>query len=71
MGKVVLLTGASSGLGLESALYLTKKGYVVFGTSRNPDNFKISIPFKLIKLEITDLTSIKTCVSKILFEWEK
>ena len=66
MGKVVLVTGASSGLGLESALYLTKKGYIVFGTSRNPGNFKTSIPFRLIKLEITDLTSIEACVSKVL-----
>ena len=62
----VLVTGASSGLGLESALYLTKKGYVVFGTSRNPNNFKKSIPFRLIKLEITDLTSIEACLSKVL-----
>ena len=66
MGKVVLLTGASSGLGLESALYLTKKGYVVFGTSRNPHKLNKSIPFELIKLEITDLTSINACVSKVL-----
>ena len=71
MGKVVLVTGASSGLGLESALYLTKKGYVVFGTSRNPDKLNKSIPFELIKLEITDLTSIKDlCIKSIVFERE-
>ncbi|NHJ38779.1 MAG: SDR family oxidoreductase [Asgard group archaeon] len=34
MNKVVVITGASSGLGLSHAIYLTYKGYTVFGTSR-------------------------------------
>lgn len=34
MTKVVVITGASSGLGLSHAIYLTYKGYTVFGTSR-------------------------------------
>ena len=36
MSKIVLVTGASSGLGQAIAEYLFHKGYVVFGTSRNP-----------------------------------
>jgi NAD(P)-dependent dehydrogenase (short-subunit alcohol dehydrogenase family) len=36
MNKVVVVTGASSGLGLSHAIYLTHLGYTVFGTSRNP-----------------------------------
>jgi NADP-dependent 3-hydroxy acid dehydrogenase YdfG len=32
--KVVLITGASSGIGGKTAEYLAKRGYVVFGTSR-------------------------------------
>ncbi|MHA1340521.1 MAG: SDR family NAD(P)-dependent oxidoreductase [Promethearchaeota archaeon] len=35
--KVVLITGASSGIGLATAIYLLNKGFVVFGTSRKPD----------------------------------
>lgn len=66
MQKVVLITGASSGLGLATALYLTKKGYVVFGTSRNPEKFTQSIPFELLPLEITDINSIETCVAEVL-----
>lgn len=34
MKKVVVITGASSGLGLSHAIFLTDKGYTVFGTSR-------------------------------------
>ncbi len=34
MNKVVVITGASSGLGLSHAIFLTYKGYTVFGTSR-------------------------------------
>lgn len=34
MKKVVLITGASSGIGLSTAQYLLKKGYIVYGVSR-------------------------------------
>ncbi|QEE15551.1 SDR family oxidoreductase [Promethearchaeum syntrophicum] len=33
----VLITGASSGIGLTCAIYLTYKGYKVIGTSRHPE----------------------------------
>ena len=35
MKKVILITGASSGLGKTTADYLASKGHIVFGTSRN------------------------------------
>ncbi len=34
MNKIIVITGASSGIGLSHAVYLTYKGYTVFGTSR-------------------------------------
>ncbi len=39
MAKAIVITGATSGLGLSHAVYLISKGYTVFGTSRkeNPD----------------------------------
>lgn len=66
MQKVVLITGASSGLGLATALHLKKIGYSVFGTSRNPKKYTQSIPFELIPLEITDTNSIKACVAEVI-----
>ena len=35
-GQVVLITGASSGIGQAAARRLTAAGYRVFGTSRRP-----------------------------------
>ena len=38
MSKIVLVTGASRGIGLEAAKYLSKEGYKVIGTSRGDFN---------------------------------
>ncbi|MDP4090230.1 MAG: SDR family oxidoreductase [Bacillota bacterium] len=35
--KVVLVTGASSGIGKATAIYLSERGIKVYGTSRNPN----------------------------------
>ena len=37
MKKTVLITGASSGIGLESALYFAEKGWNTVATMRNPE----------------------------------
>ena len=34
--KVVLITGASSGMGRATVLYLAKHGYIVYAGSRTP-----------------------------------
>ncbi len=56
MTKKVLITGASSGLGLSHAIYLTSKGYKVIGTSRNAENLDLD---KLKKKFIRDHTKYK------------
>ena len=38
MSKIVLITGASRGIGLEAAKYFSKEGYKVIGTSRGDFN---------------------------------
>lgn len=71
MQKVVLISGASSGLGKATALHLSKLGYRVFGTSRNPKKYTEKLPFKLLPLEITDAASINACVTQILKQTDR
>ena len=34
MKKVIIITGANSGIGLKTAIYLSKLDYIVYGTGR-------------------------------------
>ncbi len=68
MSKVVLITGGSSGIGKSVGEYLIKKGFIVYGTSRNPQNYSES-QFPILALDVTDNESIVSCV-KIVVEKE-
>lgn len=50
--KVVLITGASSGVGQATARLLSQKGYKVFGTTRNPTSAKAIPAFDLLALDV-------------------
>lgn len=62
---VVLITGGSSGIGKSIGVYLTQKGYIVYGTSRNPSGFSDFSPFTLLQLDVADTASILTAVKII------
>ena len=65
MSKVVLVTGGSSGIGKAVGEFLLQKGFIVYGTSRNPENYKNSkIP--LLALDVTDKQSISICINELL-----
>ncbi len=68
MTKVVLITGASSGIGKAIATFLSSKGYVVYGTSRNPSKITEDLPFNLIELDVAKSETIKTAVDTIINE---
>ena len=65
MGKVILVTGASSGIGLACATALQAKGHTVYGSARDVTRIK-SVSFKPIALDVTDDASVKAAISKII-----
>ncbi|AOW10580.1 SDR family oxidoreductase [Flavobacterium gilvum] len=65
MNKVVLITGASSGIGKSIGEFLHHKGFVVYGTSRNPERVLNSV-FPLITLDVRNADSIHSAVAKII-----
>jgi short-subunit dehydrogenase len=65
MSKVVLITGASSGIGKSVATFLKSKGYIVYGTSRNPKNIE-NFTFELIALDVLKVATISNAVNFII-----
>lgn len=63
--KVVLITGASSGIGKRTAEYLVEQGYRVFGTSRNPKAPE-SNGVTMLALDVTEDTSVQACVEAVV-----
>ena len=65
MSKVVLITGGSSGIGKSIGEFLHQKGFMVYGTSRNPEKITNSI-FPLVALDVRDKQSIVNCVAEVI-----
>lgn len=65
MSKVVLITGGSSGIGKSVGEFLTQKGFIVYGTSRNPERYSKS-QFSLVKLDVSDTKSIEEAVKMVI-----
>ncbi|MCL7763067.1 SDR family oxidoreductase [Polaribacter sp. Z014] len=65
MSKVVLITGASSGIGKSIATFLSEKGYKVYGTSRNPKNSE-NFSFDLIALDVLKVDTINKAIDFII-----
>src|SRR6202012_281618 len=65
MSKVILVTGASSGLGLATANALAAAGHIVYGASRSIKN-AAGTSFKTLQMDVTDDASVNAAVSQIL-----
>ena len=66
--KRVLLTGASTGIGRAIADRLTESGYQVWGTSRNPARLPAHANFHPLELDLSDMDSIPSVVTRALEE---
>lgn len=63
--SVVLVTGASRGIGQATAALLAAQGYQVFGTATKPSG-KDAAGFEMLPLDVTSDESVAGCVSCVL-----
>lgn len=65
--QVILITGASSGMGKETALHLIKEGHVVYGAARRVEQMKElqEAGGYAVKLDVTDQDQINKVVKQI------
>jgi NAD(P)-dependent dehydrogenase (short-subunit alcohol dehydrogenase family) len=76
MQDSVLITGASTGLGRESALYLAERGFRVYATMRDfdrrdsleEDAGKRNVQLRILRLDVTDRGSIDQALETVLKE---
>jgi NAD(P)-dependent dehydrogenase (short-subunit alcohol dehydrogenase family) len=74
--KIVIITGSSSGIGLESALLLARNGYITYATMRSPEKDtsikaavqKERLPIRVIQLDVNDDNSVKIAIDHIVSE---
>jgi NAD(P)-dependent dehydrogenase (short-subunit alcohol dehydrogenase family) len=66
-GNVVLVTGASSGIGQACARHLAARGYCVYGTSRNaPQPAAATNGVTLLPMDVGSETSVERAVQSVL-----
>lgn len=65
MKKVVLITGASSGIGKTMAKHLAENGFQVYGAARRIDKMK-DLGINILPMDVTDEASMTTAVETLI-----
>jgi len=77
--KVAIVTGSSSGIGLDASVTLAQNGFVTYATMRNLDKSSIvkaaaekeQLPIKIVQLDVTDDHSVEDAIRAIVSEAKK
>jgi NAD(P)-dependent dehydrogenase (short-subunit alcohol dehydrogenase family) len=74
--SVILITGASTGIGQEAALHLARKGHTVYAGLRSPERATElgeqigleQLPVTIVRLDILDQASVDAAVATVMAE---
>lgn len=74
MSKIILITGASTGIGLETAIQLAEQGHKVYASMRNLEKSNLlkqtaekrGVKVNILQLDVLDEQSIENCISEII-----
>ena len=72
-GRIAVVTGSSSGIGLETSLFLARNGFITYATMRNlnkSDNIRLiatkeGLPIRVKQLDLTDDLSVKNAIQDV------
>ncbi|HJU85081.1 MAG TPA: SDR family NAD(P)-dependent oxidoreductase, partial [Nitrososphaeraceae archaeon] len=72
--RVAVVTGSSSGIGIETALLLARSGFHTYATMRNLEKSKRitkianteKLPLQVVQLDVNDDISVKNAIDKIV-----
>lgn len=63
---VVLITGATGGLGTVLGGLLQDRGMTVYGTTRSPEVKQANVAFPLLALDVLDDISVQQCIDELV-----
>lgn len=66
--RIVLITGASSGIGRAMAQMLVEQDFIVYGTSRYPERVTPVADVNFLPLDVRVDESVQLCVERVLAE---